>query len=95
MYHLPRTNGAPQLILSRRFICDVVRDVSQFKTYVDQLADGGGMSGDETDQGGRQPIRGQRKFLVIRPHWRSHEVIKWLRVVTVTTNPKFTRTGHE
>jgi hypothetical protein len=39
------------------------------------------MSGDETDKGGRQPIRGQRKFLVIQPHWRSQEVTKWLRVI--------------
>ena len=39
------------------------------------------MSGDETDRGGRQPIRGQRKFLVTQPHWRSQEVTKWLRVM--------------
>lgn len=55
--------------------------VSPFKAYVDRLADEDGMSGDETDRCGRQPIRGQRKFLVVRPHWRSQEVTKWLRVI--------------
>ena len=39
------------------------------------------MSGDETDRCGRQPIRGQRKFLVVRPGWRSKEVTDWLRVI--------------
>ena len=39
------------------------------------------MSGDETDRHGKEPIRGQRKFLVIRPGWRSQEVTDWLRVI--------------
>jgi len=39
------------------------------------------MSGDETDRCGRHPIRGQRKFMVVRPYWRSQEVTKWLRVI--------------
>ena len=39
------------------------------------------MSGDETDRCGTQPITGQRKFLVVRPGWRSQEVTKWLRVI--------------
>ena len=39
------------------------------------------MSGDETDRCGREPIRGQRKFLVVRPGWRSQEVTGWLRVI--------------
>lgn len=39
------------------------------------------MSGDETDRRGKEPIRGQRKFLVARPGWRSQEVTKWLRVI--------------
>lgn len=39
------------------------------------------MSGDETDRCGREPIRGQRKFLVVRPGWRSQQVTKWLRVI--------------
>ena len=55
--------------------------ISRFKTYVNRLADGGGMSGDETDRHGKEPIRGQRKFLVIRPGWRSQEVTDWLRVI--------------
>lgn len=56
-------------------------DVSRFKAYVDRLADEGGMSGDETDRCGREPIRGQRKFLVVRPGWRSQQVTEWLRVI--------------
>jgi len=55
-------------------------EVSRFKTYVDQLAEGG-MSGDETDHRGEQPIAGQRKFFVVRPGWRSPEVTRWLRVI--------------
>ena len=39
------------------------------------------MSGDETDCRGNLPIRGQRKFLVVRPGWRSREVTSWLRVI--------------
>lgn len=39
------------------------------------------MSGDETDHCGKQPIAGQRKFLVVRPGWRSQEVTRWLRVI--------------
>ena len=39
------------------------------------------MSGDETDRRGKEPIRGQRKFLVVRPGWRSQEVTDWLRVI--------------
>ena len=48
---------------------------------MDRLADEGGMSGDETDRCGREPIRGQRKFLVVKPGWRSQEVTDWLRVI--------------
>ena len=48
---------------------------------MDRLADEDGMSGDETDRCGRQPIQGQRKFIVVRPHWRSQEVTRWLRVI--------------
>ena len=46
-----------------------------------RLADEGGMSGDETDRCGQQPILGQRKFFVVRPGWRSQEVTRWLRVI--------------
>ena len=70
-----------QLIRNRRYICDVTPDVAPFTTFVDRLANEGGMSGDETDRCGRQPIRGQRKFLVVRPGWRSKEVTDWLRVI--------------
>lgn len=59
----------------------MVPGVSQFKVYVNQLADGGGMSGDESDRHGMEPIRGQRKFIVARPGWRSQEVTDWLRVI--------------
>jgi hypothetical protein len=52
------------------------------------------MSGDETDRRGKQPIRGQRKFLVVRPHWRSHEVTKWLRVIdNIYTVRRFSSNG--
>lgn len=46
-----------------------------------RLADEDGMSGDETDHRGEQPIAGQRKFFVVRPGWRSQEVTRWLRVI--------------
>jgi len=77
----PRAHPTQQLICNRQYICNVVPDVSPFTAYVNRLADEGGMSGDETDPYGSQPIRGQRKFLVVRPGWRSQEVTKWLRVI--------------
>ena len=55
--------------------------MSPFKVYVNRLADEDGMSGDETDRHGEQPITGQRKFFVVRPGWRSQEVTRWLRVI--------------
>lgn len=55
--------------------------MSRFKAYVNKLADEDGMSGDETDRRGKEPIAGQRKFFIVRPGWRSQEVTNWLRVV--------------
>lgn len=75
------SNSSLQLIRNRKYICRVSPSVSGFSTYVNRLADEGGMSGDETDHCGRQPIRGQRKFLVQRLGWRSKEVTTWLRVI--------------
>jgi hypothetical protein len=70
-----------QLIQSRRQACDMEPDLSHFRYYVDKLAESDGMSGDETDHCGIRPIRGQRKFFVIRPEWRSKDVTKWLRAI--------------
>ena len=75
--HLHLASGFPALSRVKRNVPDVCR----FKNYVSRLADEGGMSGDETDCCGREPIRGQRKFLVVRPGWRSQEVANWLRVI--------------
>lgn len=75
------THRTSQLVNNRRQICNTKPDVSRFKTYVDKLADEGGMSGDETDHRGKQPATGQRKFFVARPGWRSQEVTDWLRVI--------------
>ena len=71
----------PQLIQSRKQACDTEPDLSHFRCYVDKLAEGDGMSGDETDHRGTQPIKGQRKYFVVRPEWRSRDVTRWLRII--------------
>ena len=70
-----------QLIKSRIQVCDSEPDLSRFRCYVDKLAGGDGMSGDETDHCGTQQIKGQRKFFVVRPEWRSMDVTRWLRTI--------------
>lgn len=69
-------------------------ELAQFQDYIDQLADGGGMSGDETDHRGTMPTKGQRKFLVVHPGWRSTEVTKWLQTIDkVYVHHRFSEDG--
>lgn len=68
--------------------------LARFRDYVDKLADGGGMSGDETDYCGTTPTGGQRKFLVVHPQWRSKEVTNWLRTIDkVYVRHRFSQDG--
>ena len=93
-YSTPNAHRIFQLVSSRRHICDTEPAVSRFKTYVDKLADGGGMSGDETDRRGKHPITGQRKFFILRPGWRSQKVSDWLRVIdALYTSHRFSPDG--
>jgi len=39
------------------------------------------MSGDESEHSEEKQSREHRKFIVIRPAWRSPEVIPWLKVI--------------
>lgn len=69
-------------------------ELARFRDYVDQLADGGGMSGDETDHCGTAPTRGQRKFFIVHPKWRSREVTDWLRTIDkVYVHYRFSQDG--
>ena len=54
--------------------------MARFEKYVDALGRGGGMSEDEPDwrsASGKVPTN----YFVVRPAWRSAEVISWLQVI--------------
>lgn len=83
-----------QLVAARRRACEMEPDLARFQDHVAQLADGGGMSGDETDRCGTAPTKGQRKFFVVHPKWRSVEATKWLRTIDkVYVHHRFSEDG--
>lgn len=57
------------------------KDMERFKKYIDILAEGGGMSGDESDRGLGSSSSSAKKYFALRPVWRSKEVSRWLRVM--------------
>jgi uncharacterized circularly permuted ATP-grasp superfamily protein len=69
-----------QLAGTRMTACYAVPALGAFARYVEQLAVGG-MSGDESENSKERQLREHRKFTVIRPVWRSLEVIPWLQVI--------------
>lgn len=66
---------------NRQTVCSTHKDLGKFKEYVDALAKGGGMSGDESDRGSGSSPSTARNYFIVRPVWRSQEVSQWLRIM--------------